>query len=167
MPGVQIMSVDILPAQIPEDASKHFSSCLVPYLRTLVRQYQNRLTEQDNEYVAALNRATIAQDGELQGQFRWLYERLGQHTNPLNSNNGKTSNDEQIPNIALPHIAQEKATNLGRTSNKVYKDILLLGSGMVAQPAIQEIAQRNDVRLIIGEFNDIYPRDAGSVQVVY
>lgn len=142
MPGVQIMSVDILPAQIPEDASKHFSSCLMPYLRTLVRQYQNRLTEQDQEYIAALNRATIAQGGELQGQFRWLYERLsGPYYGGLSDpSTGTTSNDGQI---------QGHARNVETTSNKAYKNILLLGSGMVAQPAIQEIARRSDVRLVI------------------
>lgn len=35
-PGVQIMSVDILPSELPMESSQHFSDSLYPFIKELV-----------------------------------------------------------------------------------------------------------------------------------
>ncbi|GJJ14359.1 hypothetical protein Clacol_008623 [Clathrus columnatus] len=149
-PGVQIMSVDILPTQIPEDSSKHFSNALMPYLRTIIRQYQGRVSENDRDYVQALNRATVAQNGELQGTFKWLYEPLSEH---VRSSNGGSleipavDDNKQVPEFSFLDTTP-KTEGIKKTKN-----ILLLGSGMVARPAIEEIAKHKDIRLLVASNN--------------
>jgi alpha-aminoadipic semialdehyde synthase len=38
-PGVQIMSIDNLPAELPLEASNHFSRCLAPFMHDLVLHF--------------------------------------------------------------------------------------------------------------------------------
>lgn len=121
------MSVDILPTQIPQDASAHFSAALMPYLRTLIRQYQGSVTGADTQRLQALDRATIAQHGALQGVHRWL-------VGPLR---------EFRQGAAAPPGGR----HVGVTQKK---RVLLLGSGMVARPAVEELAGRTDVQLVVG-----------------
>lgn len=147
------MSVDILPTQIPEDSSTHFSDCLMPYLRTLVKQYQGRISENDRDYVEALNRATITQNGELQGPFSWLYQRLGRSGNNVKATDA--SSDQEAGGIgASGSVVPDTVSTEAKTNRP--KNILLLGSGMVARPTIEEISKRSDVRLVIGKFSK-YP----------
>lgn len=73
------MSVDILPTQLPLDASCHFSNALMPYLRVLVREYQGESigeTKEDAPLVEALERATIAKRGRLTEGHGWLYGQM-------------------------------------------------------------------------------------------
>ncbi|KAF8530178.1 Saccharopine dehydrogenase-domain-containing protein [Hysterangium stoloniferum] len=145
VPGVQIMSVDILPTQIPRDASAHFSAALTPYLRTLIRQYQGRLTSDDKDRLRVLDRATITQNGKLQSKFDWL-------ATPLKSSRGKagesSSSDDNAKLSSTPETIIAKTPIL---SHK--RKILLLGSGMVARPAIEEFSKRGDVRLVVASNN--------------
>jgi len=126
------MSVDILPTQIPQDASAHFSAALMPYLRTLIRQYQGSATSADKERLEALDRATIAQHGALQGVHRWL-------VGPL----------REFRQAAATAPAPAGGGHVGvRVTRK--KRVLVLGSGMVARPAVEELGKRTDVQLVVG-----------------
>jgi alpha-aminoadipic semialdehyde synthase len=62
-----MMAVDILPTSIPYDASVHFSSVLMPYLRVLLRKYQGKKLQDDEDRALkkALKNATIAKKGKL------------------------------------------------------------------------------------------------------
>ncbi|KAF8903416.1 Saccharopine dehydrogenase-domain-containing protein [Mucidula mucida] len=105
LPEVRIMSVDILPTSIPLDASKHFSSALLPYLRSVVASYAG---EDAGELGVALDRATIALDGQLTEKHAWL----------------------------AAHRPSEK-------------HVLILGSGMVAGPVVDKIAENQNRRVTI------------------
>jgi len=41
--GVQIMSVDILPSELPMESSQHFSDSLYPFIKELVRENNSLL----------------------------------------------------------------------------------------------------------------------------
>lgn len=118
------MSVDILPSELPLDSSKYFCSKFLPYLETLIRMEQGKsLSEQDKVNTAILERGTIVKKGKLAPKHEWLQEHL-----------------EKLkvgPNINLPGSK---------------KRVLILGSGMVAGPAVDEISKRKDVELVIGKF---------------
>jgi alpha-aminoadipic semialdehyde synthase len=66
-----MMAVDILPSSIPYDASVHFSSVLMPYLRVLLRKYKGEKIADPGNTASkkALKLATIAKKGKLVGVF--------------------------------------------------------------------------------------------------
>ncbi|KAG1903451.1 Saccharopine dehydrogenase-domain-containing protein [Suillus fuscotomentosus] len=127
LPSVTIMSVDILPSSLPLDASQHFCGVLMPYLRALIDEYHGR--PGSREHLEALNVATIARNGELQGKHRGLAAHV-----------------ERWQASRAAEIASK--AGVAETSLRK-KRVLMLGSGMVAGPAVQEICKRSDVEIIV------------------
>ncbi|KAH9840769.1 Saccharopine dehydrogenase-domain-containing protein [Rhodofomes roseus] len=146
LPPVTIMAVDILPTSLPLEASQHFSNVLTPYLRTLIDEYRGSSEPNDEATMlrrAALDRATVAQGGELSKEFEWLKEPLGAWAAGCKASIGPES----------PVGAAGDATHkLGLPAGQVpprKKRVLMLGSGMVAGPAIEAICRRPDVELVV------------------
>lgn len=126
------MAVDILPTAIPLDASEHFSRALYPYLSSLIDTYTDGLIgDVKQPLIDALDRATIASAGILKEKHEWLGERVQKWR----------SQDSQKVLHPTPRTHHHGSAK---------KNILMLGSGMVAGPAIAKIAEREDVRLLIG-----------------
>lgn len=142
LPTLNIMSVDILPTSLPFDASNHFSSVLTPYLRALVNKYRGRPVNAnaEKEYEDALSRATVASEGRLADKHAWLLELVEKwRSTSTSSMSTQGPNDtDTIPTTAA-----------GDTIRK--KKVLMLGSGMVAGPAVEEICKRRDVELVVGQ----------------
>jgi len=116
------MAVDILPTSLPLDASGHFSDSLRPYLNSVIDSYHGK----PGEEAEAIRRATIVRQGKLEDKHAWLQEKVDgwRQTTPGHS---------------------------GRAQGVLKKkNVLLLGSGMVAGPAVQRIAARKDVQLLVG-----------------
>lgn len=130
------MAVDIIPTELPLDASAHFSKALMPYLNSLIRQQQGQqpIDAGDKDRLHALDRATIARQGKLAKIHQWL------HT-PLNTIS--SSKNQGFENAVEPDVP--KSVTL-----KFKKSILLFGSGMVAKPAVTQFLKRSDVKLVIG-----------------
>lgn len=57
-----VLGVDILPSELPRDASQHFGDCLFPFLRDLCSP----------EFPPVLQRATIAQNGKLTPPYVYI-----------------------------------------------------------------------------------------------
>jgi alpha-aminoadipic semialdehyde synthase len=121
LPGVQMMAVDILPTALPIDASTHFSNVLVPYLESLIAGYKGY---GQGKLKGALDQATVAEGGQLVGKHTWLGEKVEAW---------RTSNSKKA----------QAATRKQR--------VLMLGSGMVAGPAVSEICKRGNVELVVGK----------------
>ena len=136
LPPVTIMAVDILPTALPLEASTHFSSVLAPYLRTLISEYRGVPETDEGSQLrrTALERATVARGGKLSKEFEWLKEPLG------------TWATSQASTSTGSPTAQKEAATPARK-----KRVLMLGSGMVAGPAIEAICKRPDVELVVGE----------------
>ena len=131
------MSVDILPSELPLEASQHFSKSILPYLRTVIREYNSDSSAQnqqqtrcDPELRQALNRATVAFDGKLTERHLWLNDLL--------------KADEE---------AVSKAARAKKVSPipQAKKRVLLLGSGLVSRPFVDQICTRSDVECIVGQ----------------
>jgi len=122
------MSVDILPSSLPLDASQHFSGVLMPYLHALIHEYRGQ--PGSREHLEALNFATVARNGELQGKHRWLEAPVDKWK-------------------ATRHAEVASKTGVAETALRK-KRVLMLGSGMVAGPAVKEICKRSDVEIIVG-----------------
>ncbi|KAL1918036.1 uncharacterized protein VTP21DRAFT_3302 [Calcarisporiella thermophila] len=68
--GTQIMSVDILPTELPKEASQHFNDCLYPHVKELVN---------GNFKDKVLRDATIAHEGKLTAPHQNLNSHLDKH----------------------------------------------------------------------------------------
>ncbi|KAJ3913028.1 Saccharopine dehydrogenase-domain-containing protein [Lentinula edodes] len=191
---VYVQSVDILPASLPVDASKHFSNGLKKYLWGVVRQYASGLEvknvafqetreaetrDEIKEVEAALKRATIACGGRLAGRFAeegFLGAKVGAYrakrdatavdnlTGPfyggskrslssLSSSSSSSFTTSPASSMLSPPSSPLPPLPTSPKHPKHPKRILLLGSGMVAGPAIRWIMQRimkeKDVVLVV------------------
>jgi alpha-aminoadipic semialdehyde synthase len=132
--GIQVMSVDILPSEIPLDSSKHFSNKLYPYLRSLIRSEQGRSLEQaDTSNLGVLERGTIISGGVLREPHAWLSTHLSEEASNSVSKPSAQQSSDPLENAFLQR-----------------KKVLLLGSGMVAKPAVDHISSRKDLEVIVG-----------------
>ena len=73
--GVVVLAVDNLPAELPREASTHFSKTLFPFVPTIAKaDYAARLSE--SGLSPAVRRAVIAWRGELAPDYTYLNEFL-------------------------------------------------------------------------------------------
>ncbi|KAG8832376.1 hypothetical protein FRC17_001423 [Serendipita sp. 399] len=136
LPGIQVMSVDILPSEIPLDSSRHFSTKLLPYLRSFIRKEGGRkLESHDLENLDAFKRGTMVENGKLEPPHAWLKDQL---------------TVIRTPSEAVVTTSADPASPSGTIRKK---RVLLLGSGMVAKPAVDYIASRKDIDLVIASNN--------------
>jgi alpha-aminoadipic semialdehyde synthase len=75
-PGPVVLAVDILPAELPREASEEFSRTLAPFLPALARA-DLAAPFDDLEIPTTLRRAVIAHRGELTPDYRYLRAHLG------------------------------------------------------------------------------------------
>ncbi|KAL7421814.1 hypothetical protein Q5752_003585 [Cryptotrichosporon argae] len=117
--GVLVSSTDILPSELPTDASRHFSDRILPYVVRALEAQQAQ-----DEVADTLARATITENGRLLGPHRSLETKLE----------------------ALRCSKRESMSG-------AKKKVLLLGSGLVAGPAVEVFTGRRDVALTIASNN--------------
>lgn len=133
------MAVDILPASIPLDASKGFSDALIPYLTSVIQKYQKGSSDM---YSDAIDKATLAVNGQLTEPHRWLHASVTKSRVISSFDNGVASS----ASAAIP----DGDVDIAPAGIVRKKRVLMLGSGMVARPAVAAIAKRTDVQLLIG-----------------
>jgi alpha-aminoadipic semialdehyde synthase len=139
-----MMAVDILPASIPLDSSRHFSEVLCPYLTTLIQEYRGERVVP--EYGRALSRATVARNGELVGKHQWLAESVTAWRENASIHPGESPGRISYDNASIEWTFERNSS----PAIKLKKKVLMLGSGMVAGPAVNEISKRSDVELLVG-----------------
>jgi alpha-aminoadipic semialdehyde synthase len=135
--GVTVVAVDILPASLPRDASVHFSEKLLRYVRSVVNDYKG-IKGEDAEASDSVKRATIASEGRLKQGREWLAEKV----EAWRTSQGSRSESK--------HTASGTSSENRRVVERKWR-VLVLGSGMVAGPAVDELAARPDVEVIVGK----------------
>lgn len=75
--GILVMSVDILPSELPRDASTGFSEALSPYIEAIINADFDKSTEETG-LPAAIRRALILHKGEFTPEFEYISEYLNQ-----------------------------------------------------------------------------------------
>jgi alpha-aminoadipic semialdehyde synthase len=93
--------------------------------------------ETDPQVRETLHRATIVRDGELTEKHAWLASAVQGWRGSSSSSTGQAEPSDSGPRRA----AEARPTK---------KKVLLLGSGLVAGPAVEVFAARKDVHLVIG-----------------
>ncbi len=74
-PGVVVMAVDILPSELPREASVDFSRVLRPFIPAIA-QCDFSLPFEECSLPATIKRAVIAYQGELTPEYRYIQEFL-------------------------------------------------------------------------------------------
>jgi alpha-aminoadipic semialdehyde synthase len=168
-----MMAVDILPASVPLDASHHFSNALEPYLAALIEEETAALMGGHNannatseSYQTALTRATITSAGVLASKHMWLQPKVDQtHKTPaLTATSDSNASSADVNNSSLPSSSHPEKERTSSFARRTKKKILMLGSGMVAQPAVDMIAVNEDVELVVGKFFSLSSRPWFSVR---
>ncbi|KAF9112085.1 hypothetical protein BGX27_004003 [Mortierella sp. AM989] len=124
--GVQIMSVDILPSELPLESSQHFSNALYPFIKELIR---------DNTDHPVLAGATIAENGNLKPAHEGLSKIMEE-----------THAKENLAKLKASLGATDKSS-FG--SNSKPKKVLLCGSGFVAGPLVNYLLRDPNVSITI------------------
>ncbi|KAL5521969.1 hypothetical protein ACEPAF_1825 [Sanghuangporus sanghuang] len=140
LPPLRTMSVDILPTSLPLEASERFCRGVVPYVRSVASRYgevrMSGTSAGEGVVDEAVERATIASYGRLRKQHEWLQGMVDEYRKSESS--------------AAKSDASSASTGHGSGARPFWrKKILLLGSGMVAGPTVEEICRRKDVELIV------------------
>ncbi|WVQ82294.1 hypothetical protein IAT38_004422 [Cryptococcus sp. DSM 104549] len=135
--GILISTIDILPTELATDASTHFSEKILPFVRRALFPASTAGNQPGES--ATLERAQIVSGGKLTAVHAWLAERAKAY---LASSAGKSGEGKVLES--------QKSERSGRGGQK---RILLLGSGLVAGPAVEVFAARPDVRLAIASNN--------------
>ncbi|ORY32502.1 putative Saccharopine dehydrogenase [Naematelia encephala] len=147
--GILVSVVDILPTELAADASEHFSHCIMPYINHFISS-----PNVPGEVADSLQRATIVDSGELTRPHQWLKARVDSwNTNP---------GEEIVPPIQTPTSSWRGVEGAVRLRGKKQirrdggkKKVLLLGSGLVAGPAVEVFAARKDILLAIASNNAV------------
>ncbi|OCF43182.1 alpha-aminoadipic semialdehyde synthase [Kwoniella heveanensis CBS 569] len=151
--GILISSIDILPTELAADASTHFSSKILPLVRRAL--FPNAKEGDVAQETDTLQRAMIVSDGQLTADHQWL-------GGPVQAWKGKTS----------PLTGQSDSISVEQTTQRSggKKKVLLLGSGLVAGPAVEVFASRPDVHLVIASNNlseaRSHVKDRSSVEAI-
>ncbi|ORZ38257.1 Saccharopine dehydrogenase-domain-containing protein [Catenaria anguillulae PL171] len=129
--GIQIMSVDILPAELPLESSQYFGDKLLPYLKDMAKGKFEEST---------LKRATIAAGGKLESKHQWLEGKLpavGPTAAAAGAGGAKVKSGDSSP-----------AAGGGKRQR-----VVVLGSGYVAGPVIDYLLRRPNVDITIASNN--------------
>ncbi|KAG8700622.1 hypothetical protein FRC08_004601 [Ceratobasidium sp. 394] len=174
--GPHLMTVEILPAELPKDASQHFAKALEPFLHALVRQKGGKGGEKDGKLLDALDRATISERGVLRPKHAWLMDRVEAHlaqegkgesrrkeSGVVAGVESKAPDATATPSEIVGGSDTSKAAGASTASSVPRgapgkKRVLLLGSGMVARPAVEVFLGREDVQLVIASNNSAEAR---------
>lgn len=73
--GVAVMAVDILPSELPREASAHFSESLMPFMKHIAKTDFSASFKELN-LPEAIKKAVIAHDGSLTPNYRYLESSL-------------------------------------------------------------------------------------------
>ena len=134
-----IISVDILLTSLPLDASTHFSNVLKPYLRALINRHGGRGVGAEREDEDALSRATFTSEGKLPDKHSWLLDLVEKWRSASASSTAAWRPD------GIEAISTTAAGDF------IHTKVLMLGSGMVAGPAFEEISKRADDEPVVGQ----------------
>ncbi|WVF71526.1 hypothetical protein IAT40_006334 [Kwoniella sp. CBS 6097] len=135
--GMLISSIDILPTELAADASAHFSSKILPLVRRAL--FPNTREGDAAQETDTLERAMIVNDGQLTTDHQWLGERVKAWQTETSSSSVYSESGDIKQTASSPRGGKKK--------------ILLLGSGLVAGPAVEVFASRPDVHLAIASNN--------------
>ncbi|KAI8461948.1 Saccharopine dehydrogenase-domain-containing protein [Phakopsora pachyrhizi] len=158
----QLISIEILPSELPRDASIDFSAAILPYLADLIESKLSDSSTESNSLIKSLENATICKDGKLAPKHQGLSNLLS------NFFEKSTQKTQTVVN-------QVDKVSVGDSQ----KSVAIFGSGLVAKPAIQVLLSDPNVKLtiaakLIDEAKELIdsvcksnPENQGRIELIY
>ena len=148
-----MMTIDNLPAQIPKDASAHFSDILTPILKKMIKS---------KKVPEVIERATIMKDGHLVKRFKHL--QIGDN-GPVSS---KVNTDQSkrililgagyVAKPAIDYLSGSKMHILTVGTDKLDKNALSMGEGKENVSVVEiDISNTGELEKLIAS-NDVILR---------
>ena len=91
--GVAVLGVDILPSELPVEASFHFGNLLVPFIKDVAESNFSTPFADQSDVPAEFRRATIAAHGELTPTFQYIEQMRSEKQRGLQE--GKLGNHKE------------------------------------------------------------------------
>lgn len=170
------MAVDILPATLPKDASQSFAGAVKDYVRALIaeqkgEEYESRV---DPELRKALRRASVTLGGRVTGGDGASFDEAFREVLEAKVRKWRESQDGNMPEKPAgstrvevgaygrgaavgvvggetEEVVDSEFSGSSASAGMKRRKVLVLGSGMVAGPAVDELARRQDVEVIVGK----------------
>ncbi|WAR59798.1 hypothetical protein PtB15_11B439 [Puccinia triticina] len=124
---LQLISIEILPSELPKDASESFSSAIFPYITSLIQSKLPQNDVENPEILQRLKNGMICGDGILMPQHEGLAPLLASSLSPA------------------PATPVTNKMDVSGGSQKV----VIFGSGLVAKPAIETLLQEANIEVTI------------------
>ncbi|KAI8093702.1 Saccharopine dehydrogenase-domain-containing protein [Halteromyces radiatus] len=146
--GIQIMGIDILPAELPVESSQHFSSKLYPYLKEMIHPGKTV----DN-WSSSIRDAIIAQDGELTSAHQDL-------KSPLASVKGVQHKDKKkvlllgsgmVAGPLVNHLTKRSDVEMVVASNMIQEAQALVANKSNAQAVTLDISNQAQLSTMISK----------------
>ncbi|KAI7906802.1 Saccharopine dehydrogenase-domain-containing protein [Cokeromyces recurvatus] len=147
--GVQIMGIDILPAEFPVESSQLFSEKLYPYIKEMIVNTTSNTSLQDLPSV--LQNATIANVGKLTKPHEGLKEFLPSKTTP-NGNGKKTVlllGSGMVAGPLVEHLARRPDVNIVVASNVLEEAKALTANYNNAETALLDINNHGELSRLV------------------
>ncbi|MBW0508035.1 hypothetical protein O181_047750 [Austropuccinia psidii MF-1] len=131
--ALQLISIEILPSELPKDASKCFSSAIFPYVTALIQTKLSLEFETSTKEIGCLENAMICKDNQLMPQHNGLGRLLAKPANSL-------TNGIHDKNLSIKHKIDVQTS----------QNVVIFGSGLTAKPVIETLLNDSSVKVIIG-----------------
>jgi alpha-aminoadipic semialdehyde synthase len=111
---IGIAGVDILPSELPRDASEHFGNALMPLLTTILKNKGAKDVADMTDIPPELRRACIASHGELQPKWKYielLRQKREQQEKEMSQGLGQASSGAVITKIVEMRVRLQENQN--------------------------------------------------------
>jgi len=141
--GVGMLSVEILPTELPRDASEHFGQALMPLLPPLLKSAGSSTPTDLDDLPAEMKRACIASHGELLPKWRYI-SRLRQQKSSL------SHSEEVVASLYLSgHLFDSGLINSVLDELEGFPDIKFSLSNLDVRPNASSHAVKSRVEIQI------------------
>ncbi|KAI8329962.1 Saccharopine dehydrogenase-domain-containing protein [Chlamydoabsidia padenii] len=145
--GIQIMGVDILPAELPFESSDHFSNKLYPYLKELIHPGKT-----SKDWSPSLRNSIIAEDGHLTPAHQKLTSHLAATT--TRHKEKKTVlllGSGMVAGPLVNHLTKRPDVNMVIASNMIQEAQALVANKTNAQAVCLDISNQSELASMISK----------------
>ncbi|KAI8065099.1 Saccharopine dehydrogenase-domain-containing protein [Gongronella butleri] len=138
-PGIQVMGIDILPAELPQDSSQFFSEKLYPHLKEMIQPGKS-----PREWSPTLRNSIIAEDGKLTAEHQDLTRQL-----PAQKKKVLVLGSGMVAGPLVDHLTRRKDVHMVVASNMLPEAQKLTASHDNAEAIALDIADNNQLQACI------------------
>ncbi|ORX56155.1 hypothetical protein DM01DRAFT_1320289 [Hesseltinella vesiculosa] len=135
-PGIQVMGIDILPAELPRDSSQYFSEKLYPHLKEMIQPGKS-----SKEWSSTLTGAMIADEGKLTSGHEGLNKFL-----PKDKKKVLVLGSGMVAGPLVDHLTRRKDVHMVVASNVLQEAQKLVAPHDNAEAVLLDIGNQEQLQ---------------------